>query len=477
MNAERELPTIIQAGMGVGVSNYVLARAVAGLGHLGVVSGTAIGTVMARRLQQGGAAAEETISALKEFPNQDIANWIMDKFSPDKRPADGKYIRCQVPMFHKDSGNVLRLTNRKNRLTASDVEKIEVAASFVEVTLAKRGHDNPVGINYLHKVQWPILPALYGAMLAGVDAVLIGAGLPKDIARVLDAFAKAESVSVPIEVAGDEKYSIEFDPERIGVGNVGLARPAFLGIVSTNLAVRALPFADGYVVENHEGGGHNANPRKGELDATGQPVYGPKDEANFGSLTTMLDKRDKGQRFWIAGNYADRLGDALSEGAVGIQVGTPFAFCRESGFEDELKQAILHQIMNGTKVFTNARFSPTGFPFKILDVPGTLSDPNVYEERQRVCNLRYLVELYESEEEGRIKTRCPAEPVTAYLKKGGDLEDTIGRGCLCNSLMSAVGVGFPGEPAIVTSGSGLEVVRALGFGYSAEDVVNFIEAA
>jgi len=431
---------------------------------------------MARRLQQGGSAAEETISALREFPNQAIANEIIHVFSPDKRPTNGKYIRCQVPMFYTDSGNVLKLTNRKDRLTPSDVEKIEVAASFVEVTLAKRGHDNPVGINYLHKVQWPILPALYGAMLAGVDAVLMGAGLPKEIPGVLDAFVRGESASVPIEVTSDEKYSMEFDPERIGVRKAGLARPVFLGIVSTNIAVRALPSADGYIVESHEGGGHNATPRKGEMDEAGQPIYGPKDEANFSSLNTMLEKRGQGQRFWIAGNYADRLGDALNEGAAGIQVGSPFAFCRESGFKAELKQQALQQIMNGAKVSTSARFSPTGFPFKILDVPGTLSNPTVHEERRRVCNLRYLVELYGSDE-GRIKTRCAAEPVTAYVRKGGNLEDTVDRGCLCNCLMSAVGFGFPGEPAVVTCGSGLGVVRALGPEYSAEDVVTFIEAA
>ena len=51
----RELPKILQAGMGAGVSNYVLARAVARLGHLGVVSGTGIGTIMTRRLQEGGS--------------------------------------------------------------------------------------------------------------------------------------------------------------------------------------------------------------------------------------------------------------------------------------------------------------------------------------------------------------------------------------------------------------------------------------
>ncbi|GAB1456216.1 hypothetical protein MASR2M48_15240 [Spirochaetota bacterium] len=48
-----EHPSIIQGGMGVGVSDWRLARSVSIQGALGVVSGTALDTVMARRLQQG----------------------------------------------------------------------------------------------------------------------------------------------------------------------------------------------------------------------------------------------------------------------------------------------------------------------------------------------------------------------------------------------------------------------------------------
>lgn len=44
-------PIIIQDGMGIGVSAWTLARAVSRLGQLGVVSGTALEAVLARRLQ------------------------------------------------------------------------------------------------------------------------------------------------------------------------------------------------------------------------------------------------------------------------------------------------------------------------------------------------------------------------------------------------------------------------------------------
>ncbi len=50
---ERRLPTIIQGGMGIAVSSAALAKEVSRAGHLGVISGTAIDSVVARRLQDG----------------------------------------------------------------------------------------------------------------------------------------------------------------------------------------------------------------------------------------------------------------------------------------------------------------------------------------------------------------------------------------------------------------------------------------
>jgi len=56
MNSDEDrrlLPTIIQGGMGIAVSQWRLAQAVAKRGQLGVVSGTAIERVVACRLQEG----------------------------------------------------------------------------------------------------------------------------------------------------------------------------------------------------------------------------------------------------------------------------------------------------------------------------------------------------------------------------------------------------------------------------------------
>ena len=47
------LPRIIQGGMGVRISSWKLAREVSKKGELGVISGTAMDTILIRTLQDG----------------------------------------------------------------------------------------------------------------------------------------------------------------------------------------------------------------------------------------------------------------------------------------------------------------------------------------------------------------------------------------------------------------------------------------
>jgi nitronate monooxygenase len=137
----------------------------------------------------------------------------------------------------------------------------------------------------------------------------------------------------------------------------------------------------------------------------------------------------------------------------------------------------------GVGVFTDPRASPTGFPFKVAQLEGTLSEALVYEARERRCDLGYLRELYRRDE-GSLGYRCPAEPVADYLRKGGLLEDTLGRKCVCNGLMSTVGLGQEGvaglEPALVTAGDDLaglaRFMPGASASYSASDVIEYLLA-
>jgi len=73
---------IIQAGMGAGISDHVLARAssIAGKGKvLGVVSGVALNEILVRRLQNGDPSGKIR-HALSKFPDQETAQEIIDKY-------------------------------------------------------------------------------------------------------------------------------------------------------------------------------------------------------------------------------------------------------------------------------------------------------------------------------------------------------------------------------------------------------------
>jgi len=356
----------------------------------------------------------------------------------------------------------------------------------VEVHLAKEGHDGQVGINLLTKVQMPNLASLYGAMLAGVDYVLMGAGIPREIPGVLDAFVKHRAARIKVDVEGlgrDEVEYLTFDPQQHwSAPTSALARPKFIAIVSAaslaaTLARKANGTVDGFVIEAAAAGGHNAPPRGTlRLDEIGQPVYGERDNVN------LEDMRALDKPFWLAGGTGmrDGLEAALAAGAAGIQVGTMFAYANESGIAPDIKQRVIESVANGTaNIFTDPRASPTGYPFKLVQLPGE-SDPAA--RRTRVCDLGYL-RVAARLADGKRVYRCSAEPVDAYVTKGGDVADTVGRQCLCNGLTATVGLGQrrdeSEEPPIITSGDALVELEAFLEGrtsYGAADVIEFLMA-
>jgi nitronate monooxygenase len=172
--------------------------------------------------------------------------------------------------------------------------------------------------------------------------------------------------------------------------------------------------------------------------------------------------RALGVPFWLAGGYghAGGLQQARAVGAHGIQVGTAFAFCDESGMHDDYKARLRRQAAaHAVRIMTDPLASPTAFPLKIVELAGSVSDGAVYAARTRVCDLGYLREAYRTPE-GTVGFRCAAEPVATFVAKGGALEDTNGRKCICNALVATMGHpqwrGRSVEPPLITSGNALE---------------------
>ncbi len=478
MSSREALPSIIQGGMGVAVSGWELANAVCQTGELGVVSGTALEVVVARRLQLGDPGGHVR-RALAQFPYPVMARNVFKTYYVHGGKAETDAFRA-VPRFTVEP--------------SQELAELAVVGNFVEVWLAKENHDGPVGINFLRKIEIPLPFGLLGAILAGVDYVLVGAGNPAEIPGMIRTLAAGEDLRFEVRTQGltsaDTPVTCLVSPSGI-LGEPQPVRPAprFLAIIaSVDLAVSLAnnpatrPF--GFVVEGPTAGGHNAPPRgPRRTDELGQPVYGDRDHPDLGEIAAV------GLPFWLAGSYGSPSGftHAKAVGAQGIQVGTTFAYSRESGMAANYKAQVIAKALDGTlDVLTDWRASPTGFPFKVVQMEGTASEDDIYEARQRVCDLAALRVPYKRPD-GTVDYRCPAEPVKVYIgRKGGREVNTEGRKCLCNALLAAAGMPQRRprgavEPAIITSGDDFSGVRILSAAkpaeqdfYTAAEVVEYL---
>jgi nitronate monooxygenase len=459
-------PHIIQGGMGIRISKWELARTVAQKGELGVVSGTVIDTMMIRELQDGDPEGSMR-RALATFPDQDMVQRVLDKYYIENGKNRMKPYKNLEMWTVKPSQHLLEVC---------------ILANYCEVWLAKHEDDGAlvldgkgkVGLNLLTKVQLPTVPSLYGAMLANVDYVLMGAGIPMMIPGILDSLAECgdceQSISTVSGSDDDKSLVMKFSPKQFweAAGKPHLAtvlqRPKFVPIVSSVVLAQSMlkrasgkgptRGINGFVVELPTAGGHNAPPRGFRYDAVakshavdlndrGEPVYGTKDTVDLAKFAQAV----KGLPFWLAGSYADphKLCAVINVGGAGVQVGTAFSLAKESGLEPKTKQEICNHLAISSdddklplEVFTDPVASPTGFPFKVLKWTNTLSDVKNYAERPRACTLGYLRDIY-TKPDGSVGYRCASEPVDTYMKKGGELEATQGRKCLCNALCANVG--------------------------------------
>lgn len=469
MSSTMVLPKVIQGGMGVNISSPKLARTVSLLGQRGTISGVALHRLLPRTLQRGDPGGHMR-RALAHFPFQDVAEEIVRAYFVEGGIREATAFKA-VPM----------LSVTPNRMLIS----LMVAANFAFVWLAKEENPNPVSVNYLEKIAMAHVYAITGAMLAGVDYITMGAGIPLQIPNVIDDIAEGREASYRVPVIGTSihTHTVSFDPKSFfGAEMPPMKKPGFVPIIASNALasmfvkkVGAERLA-GFVVEEPTAGGHNAPPRKLVFDERGNPlpIYGEKDIVDYSALALL------GVPFWVGGAHAspEKLKWAHSVGAEGIQAGSIFALSEESGMNPSLRAKIRARgYLNTLSIRTDMRVSPTGFPFKVVELEGTIADPATYRTRFRICNQGELLTLFEKLD-GTIGYRCASEPSSAYLAKGGNVDDLRNRGCLCNGLMSAADLGNFHEPSIMTMGDDVSFLRHLmkdeHDSYTAEDALNYL---
>ncbi len=149
-----ELPPIIQGGMGMQISSWQLASAVARSGQLGVVSGTALDLALARRLQDGDLDGHYR-RALAHFPDQAIVERVVTRyFVPGGRAETTPYRPVPRLVIHRP-GAVGRARRARAPSPRCGWPRTATTASS--------------GSTCWRRSRWPSPRITFGAMLAGVD--------------------------------------------------------------------------------------------------------------------------------------------------------------------------------------------------------------------------------------------------------------------------------------------------------------------
>jgi NAD(P)H-dependent flavin oxidoreductase YrpB (nitropropane dioxygenase family) len=453
----QEMPRLIQAGMGIHISSAKLANSTSRLGALGVVSGAALRHIILEDIRANDA---ETIAITKKFP---IEQYVEEALS--FMPGGKKHNR-PVPVDTPEP----RYSALPRRLST--------VAAFVEVMRAKRGHGGKVGINVMWKCPLTVLPTIYGAMLAGVDALLCGAGVPMELPDIVARIRAGQNMEY-LPLTGTETHArMDIADDHSSSFLQQLKVPTMIPILSNFAFAKRLldnwekkysasPFA--FVLENHAAGGHNAPPRN-------KSTFSEQDD-----IETYFDKVLSLEiPIYAAGNFKgggtrEEFQNWISKGAYGLQIGSRFALCEESGMREDLRKQILEKNQqDGVDIKTDMNASPTGYPIKIAQLPGTISDEAIHQARKRVCNKKYLVRSHFQEQpDGSQKETyiCAAMSPEEYSRLGGDPSETEGKVCLCNGLLSTAGYYQEVENAVVTLGEhGKEITHSL----HARDIVEEI---
>ncbi len=296
-----------------------------------------------------------------------------------------------------------RLVSRRHDKRVSAYE-----AAYEEVSLA-RAEGGFAGINIMCALVRDYEDSVRGALDAGADAIISGAGLPLSLPVIQPA---RDTALIPIVSSGRALELICRKWERLG------ARP------------------DAVVVEGPLAGGHLGF-RIEQVDLA---------ENRLESL--LPEVKEMARRFGdfpviaAGGIYThEDITRFLALGADGVQMGTRFLATEESSASDAYKNAVVRSTEDDI-IVAHDPGSPCGLPFRVIK-QSPMYVSALARARKPRCDKGYVL-LKDSE--GKF-TRCPAK------------ESNEHHFCICNGLLSSAGYNPDKEEALYTVGTNAWRVR------------------
>ncbi len=274
-------------------------------------------------------------------------------------------------------------------------------SAYCEITEAKQ-NGGYIGINIMVALVRDYEASVKGALDAGVDAIISGAGLPLSLPSIQP---PRDTALIPIISSARALEVVCKKWERLGY------RP------------------DAVVLEGPLAGGHIGF----QIDQWQLP--GNALENLFPPVKDTARKHGDFPVIVAGGIYShDDILRFIALGADGVQMGTRFLATHESSATDSYKQAVVEATADDILVSAYP-CSPCGLPFRLL-AKSPLYIATLKQTRLPICNKGYVLQ---KDSDGHL-TKCAARmPGWKYF-------------CICNGLISSAGHN-DGEGALYTVGA------------------------
>jgi nitronate monooxygenase len=275
-------------------------------------------------------------------------------------------------------------------------------AAYEEVSLSKI-QDGFAGINIMAALMRDYNDSVRGAIDAGADVIISGAGLPLNLPAIQ---APKDTALIPIVSSARALEIICKKWEKLGY------RP------------------DAVVLEGPLAGGHlGFRIDQVDLDAN-------KLENLLPPVKEMAVKCGDFPVIVAGGIYTyDDIVRFMAMGADGVQMGTRFLATEESSASDSYKRAVL-EAKDEDIVVAHRPGSPCGLPFRVIK-QSPMYVSSLKRLRKPKCDKGYVLM---KDAEGKY-TICPAK------------QDNENYFCICNGLLSSAGYNADEEEALYTVGS------------------------